>query len=137
MEDAAGRALPRNGEVVHKRRSLKSGPFKGDSNRQVVGEEIYLFPIWPFYEILSGLSGTPWLGQRPPLDFGDHTARCVARFPALPKSASKSSLAKALFCHQVIYSGLAFCHVAACFLEGKAEIYGPMAALYAVLALKG
>lgn len=44
---------------------------------------------------------------------------------------------KALYCHRAIYAGLAVCHGSGCFMTGKPELYGPMAFLYAVLALKG
>ncbi|MDP2801162.1 MAG: hypothetical protein Q8O26_04685 [Phreatobacter sp.] len=45
--------------------------------------------------------------------------------------------AKAFYCHRAIYAGLACCHGSGCFLTEKPELYGPMAVLYAVLALKG
>ena len=44
---------------------------------------------------------------------------------------------KALYCHRAIYVGLACCHGSGCILTGKPELYGPMAVLYALLALKG
>jgi hypothetical protein len=46
-------------------------------------------------------------------------------------------LAKALYCHRALYAGFALCHGSGCFLTGKPELYGPMAVLYAVLAVKG
>jgi hypothetical protein len=42
-----------------------------------------------------------------------------------------------LFCHRALYAGLAGCHGAACWLTDKPELYGPMALLYAILALRG
>lgn len=42
-----------------------------------------------------------------------------------------------LFCHRAIYAGLSGCHGAACWLTKKPELYGPMAVLYAILALRG
>jgi hypothetical protein len=46
-------------------------------------------------------------------------------------------IAKALVCHRAIYTGLAICHSTGCFLTEKPELYGPMAILYAALAVKG
>jgi hypothetical protein len=45
--------------------------------------------------------------------------------------------ARLCLCHRVIYAGLAVCHSSGCFLTGKPELYGPMAVLYAILAVKG
>ncbi|MBT9293289.1 hypothetical protein [Prosthecodimorpha staleyi] len=45
-------------------------------------------------------------------------------------------IAKGLYGHRALYAGLACCHFSGCFLAGKPELYGPMALLYAVLALK-
>ena len=42
-----------------------------------------------------------------------------------------------LFCHRVIYAGLSACHGAGCLITEKPELYGPMAVLYAILALRG
>lgn len=46
-----------------------------------------------------------------------------------------NSLADALVCHRTIYSGLAICHGLGCILTDYPELYGPMAVLYAILAL--
>jgi hypothetical protein len=43
----------------------------------------------------------------------------------------------ALRSHRAIYTGLAICHGYGCVLTGRPELYGPMALLYALLALKG
>ena len=42
-----------------------------------------------------------------------------------------------LLCHRVIYAGLCACHASGCLITGKPELYGPMAILYAILALRG
>ena len=39
--------------------------------------------------------------------------------------------------HRAIYAGLSACHGWGCLLTGKPELYGPMAVLYAILALRG
>lgn len=46
-------------------------------------------------------------------------------------------LCATLFCHRAIYAGLSCCHGAGCWLTDKPELYGPMAALYAILAFRG
>ena len=48
-----------------------------------------------------------------------------------------AALADVLFCHRAIYAGLSLCHGSACIVTEKPELYGPMAALYAILALRG
>lgn len=48
-----------------------------------------------------------------------------------------ANLCLALVCHRAIYAGLSVCHGAGCMLTGKPELYGPMAILYAILAVKG
>ena len=45
--------------------------------------------------------------------------------------------ANLLFCHRVIYAGLSVCHGSGCVITEKPELYGPMAVLYALLALRG
>lgn len=42
-----------------------------------------------------------------------------------------------LLCHRAIYAGLCACHGSGCWVTGKPELYGPMAVLYAILALRG
>ena len=42
-----------------------------------------------------------------------------------------------LVCHRVIYAGLATCHGLGCLITDKPELYGPMAVLYVILALRG
>ena len=42
-----------------------------------------------------------------------------------------------LTCHRAIYTGLAACHGSGCLITQKPELYGPMAVLYAILALRG
>lgn len=42
-----------------------------------------------------------------------------------------------LLCHRAIYGGLALCHALGCLMTGEPELYGPMALLYAILALTG
>lgn len=42
-----------------------------------------------------------------------------------------------LLCHRTLYAGLAACHGMGCLVTGKPELYGPMALLYALLALRG
>lgn len=51
--------------------------------------------------------------------------------------AKVASLCLVLLCHRAIYAGLAVCHSSGCWLTGKPELYGPMAVLYTILALKG
>ena len=46
-------------------------------------------------------------------------------------------LSAILFCHRAIYFGLSTCHGSACWITERPELYGPMAALYAILALRG
>ena len=41
-----------------------------------------------------------------------------------------------LLCHRAIYGGLALCHGFECLLAGEPNLYGVMAFLYAILALK-
>ena len=47
------------------------------------------------------------------------------------------NLSAILFQHRAIYAGLSACHWAGCWLTDKPELYGPVAALYAILALRG
>lgn len=47
------------------------------------------------------------------------------------------SISAWLLCHRAIYTGLALCHVAGCIQTGEPELYGLMAILYALLALRG
>lgn len=47
------------------------------------------------------------------------------------------SVAGAALCHRGLYGQLSGCHGFAAYATGKPEIYLPMAALYAVLALRG
>ena len=42
-----------------------------------------------------------------------------------------------LLCHRAIYAGLSACHGWGCLITEKPELYGPMAVLYAILALRG
>lgn len=42
-----------------------------------------------------------------------------------------------LLCHRAIYTGLSVCHGSGCIITEKPELYGPMAVLYAILALRG
>lgn len=42
-----------------------------------------------------------------------------------------------LLCHRAIYAGMALFHGWGCILADTPELYGPMAILYAILALKG
>ncbi|MEM7529607.1 MAG: hypothetical protein AAF416_18380 [Pseudomonadota bacterium] len=42
-----------------------------------------------------------------------------------------------VFCHRAIYAGLSACHGSGCLITEKPELYGPMAVLYAILALRG
>lgn len=42
-----------------------------------------------------------------------------------------------LLCHRAIYTGLSICHGSGCVITEKPELYGPMAVLYAILALRG
>lgn len=42
-----------------------------------------------------------------------------------------------LTCHRAIYTGLAACHGSGYFITQKPELYGPMALLYVILALRG
>ena len=42
-----------------------------------------------------------------------------------------------LTCHRAIYTGLAACHGSGCMITDKPELYGPMAVLYTILALRG
>lgn len=59
-------------------------------------------------------------------------------FELLKKVKSWAQLVGAmLFCHRAIYAGLSGCHAAACWFTEKPELYGPMAVLYAILALRG
>ena len=51
--------------------------------------------------------------------------------------AAIERLLAVLTCHRAIYTGLAACHGSACFIAQKPELYGTMAALYAILALRG
>ena len=46
-------------------------------------------------------------------------------------------VASLLFCHRMIYLALSLCHGSGCLITEKPELYGPMAALYAILALRG
>ncbi|MGZ0189685.1 MAG: hypothetical protein ACKVH0_17055 [Alphaproteobacteria bacterium] len=39
--------------------------------------------------------------------------------------------------HRIIYLGLATCHGSGSLITQKPEFYGPMAVLYAILALRG
>lgn len=48
-----------------------------------------------------------------------------------------ASFCAIFLCHRAIYAGLSVCHGSGCVLTEKPELYGPMAALYAILALKG
>lgn len=45
-------------------------------------------------------------------------------------------LLQAVYCHRAIYAGLALCHGTECLTTGKTALYGPMALLYLLLALK-
>ena len=47
------------------------------------------------------------------------------------------AVGRTLVCHRAIYAGLFACHMSGCFIAEKPELYGPMAALYAILALRG
>lgn len=47
------------------------------------------------------------------------------------------SVCAAVFCHRAIYAGLSACHGSGCLITEKPELYGPMAVLYAILALRG
>lgn len=42
-----------------------------------------------------------------------------------------------LFCHRMISAGLSVCHGAGCLITEKPYLYGPMALLYAIEALRG
>jgi hypothetical protein len=42
-----------------------------------------------------------------------------------------------LFCHRMIYAGLTVCHAFGCAITDKPQLYGPMAVLYAILAVLG
>jgi hypothetical protein len=46
-------------------------------------------------------------------------------------------LCASMFRHRVIYAGLSGCHGAGCWITDKPELYGPIALLYAILALRG
>lgn len=48
-----------------------------------------------------------------------------------------STLCVSLFCHRSIYAGLSACHAMGCWVTDKPELYGPISALYAILALRG
>lgn len=39
--------------------------------------------------------------------------------------------------HRAVYAGLAISHGSGCIITEKPELYGPMALLYSLLALKG
>ncbi len=60
----------------------------------------------------------------------------------LPKTLTNlkiraNRIAGFLLCHRAIYAALACCHGSGCFLTGKPELYGPMALLYMILAIRG
>ena len=42
-----------------------------------------------------------------------------------------------LLCHRAIYAGQSACHVSGCLITEMPELYGPVAVLYAILALRG
>lgn len=42
-----------------------------------------------------------------------------------------------VFCHRAIYAGLSACHWSGVWVTDKPQLYGPMAVLYAILALRG
>lgn len=46
-------------------------------------------------------------------------------------------IAGMLFCHRMIYTGLSLCHISGCMITEKPQLYGPMAVLYAILAVRG
>lgn len=46
-------------------------------------------------------------------------------------------LVQSLFCHRAIYAELAICHGSACLTTGEPALYGTMAVLYAILAVRG
>ncbi|SLN41579.1 hypothetical protein PSJ8397_02088 [Pseudooctadecabacter jejudonensis] len=48
-----------------------------------------------------------------------------------------SKVIEILFCHRALYAGLSACHGTGCWISGKPELYGPIALLYAILALRG
>ena len=56
---------------------------------------------------------------------------------AAPPKRFALRLARAVYNHRALYFGLAICHTAGCILTGKPGLYGPMAFLYAILALRG
>lgn len=42
-----------------------------------------------------------------------------------------------VFCHRAIYSGISAVHGIGCWTTDKPELYGSIAAFYAILALRG
>lgn len=42
-----------------------------------------------------------------------------------------------LVSHRAIHAGLSACHGMGCVITDRPELYGPLAALYAILALRG
>jgi len=54
----------------------------------------------------------------------------------LPRNPA-ATLIQALFCHRAIYAGLALCHGSACLITSEPALYGTMAVLYAILAVRG
>jgi len=44
--------------------------------------------------------------------------------------------ANAMFCHRAIYAWLAVCHASGCVLTDGPELYGAIALLHLILALK-
>lgn len=57
-------------------------------------------------------------------------------YEKIAESASRAWL-RTLTCHRAIYSGLVVCHCFGIFLTEKPMLYGPIAFLYSVLAIRG
>lgn len=61
-------------------------------------------------------------------------------FEPLKKLMSLSQAIKRILAQlvhdRVIYAGLAVCHAMGCVITDKPQLYGPMAVLYAILALR-